>query len=98
MKVEITKKAKEELKRVLQLRKDNKTLRIYIAAYGWGGPSFGLALDEPKEDDIKVDTDGFTFIMENYLSENFNAFTIDYSDNWLRKGFSVIPDRIVSSC
>jgi len=34
MKVEITKKAKEELKRVLQLRKDNKTLRIYIAAYG----------------------------------------------------------------
>jgi len=57
-----------------------------------------LALDEPKEEDIKVDTDDFTFILENYLSENFNSFTIDYSDNWLRKGFSVIPDRIVSSC
>lgn len=98
MKIEVTQKAKEELKRVLKLRKDNKPIRIYVAAYGWGGPSFGLALDEPKEEDIKVDTDDFTFILENYLSENFNSFTIDYSDNWLRKGFSVIPDRIVSSC
>lgn len=98
MKIEVTQKAKEELKRVLKLRKDNKPIRIYVAAYGWGGPSFGLALDEPKEEDIRVDTDDFTFILENYLSENFNSFTIDYSDNWLRKGFSVIPDRIVSSC
>ena len=57
-----------------------------------------MALDELKEEDIRVDTDDFTFILENYLSENFNSFTIDYSDNWLRKGFSVIPDRIVSSC
>lgn len=98
MKIEVTQKAKEELKRVLKLRKDNKPIRIYVAAYGWGGPSFGLALDELKEEDIRVDTDDFTFILENYLSENFNSFTIDYSDNWLRKGFSVIPDRIVSSC
>lgn len=98
MKIEVTQKAQEELKRVLESRKDSKPLRIYVASYGWGGPSFGLALDEPKEDDMTIEADNFTFILEDYLSENFGAFTIDYSDNWLRKGFSVIPDRIVSSC
>lgn len=98
MKIEVTPKAKEELKRVLESRKDSKPLRIYIASYGWGGPSFGLALDELKENDISLDADGFKFIIEDYLAENFNSFTIDYSNSWLRKGFSVIPDRIVSSC
>ncbi|NLY66857.1 MAG: iron-sulfur cluster biosynthesis family protein [Thermoanaerobacteraceae bacterium] len=34
MKIEITEKAKEELKKALELRKDNKPLRIYVAAYG----------------------------------------------------------------
>ncbi len=34
MKVEITDVAKEELKKVLASRKDNKPLRIYIAGYG----------------------------------------------------------------
>lgn len=99
MKIEITEKAKEELKRVLELRKDNnKPLRIYVASVGWGGPSFGLALDEPKENDLKIDVDDFTFLVEDYLSENFSAFTIDFSDNWLRRGFSVIPDKTISTC
>lgn len=99
MKIEVTEKAKEELKKALKSRENNsKPLRIYVAAYGWGGPSFGLALDEPKKDDIEVQVDDFTFILEDYLSENFGAFTIDYSDNWLRRGFSVIPDRNMSSC
>lgn len=34
MKVEITQKAQEELKKVLSSRKDEKPLRIYIVSYG----------------------------------------------------------------
>lgn len=98
MKVEVTEKAQQELKRILDSKKDKKPLRIYVAGHGWGGPSFGLALDELKEDDIKTEVDNFTFIIEEYLTESFGVFTIDYSDNWLRKGFSVIPDGKVSSC
>lgn len=99
MKIEITEKAKNELKRVLELREGNsKPLRIYVASVGWGGPSFGLALDEQKEDDIEVVVEDFTFIVEEVLKDNFGKFTIDYSDNWLRKGFTVIPDRTTSTC
>ena len=35
MKIEVTQKAKEELKKALETRKgNNKPLRIYVAAYG----------------------------------------------------------------
>ena len=57
-----------------------------------------MALDEPKEDDIEVKVDDFTFVVEDVLAENFSLFTIDYSDSWLRRGFTVIPDRTISTC
>ncbi|NLX62626.1 MAG: hypothetical protein GXZ06_09050 [Tissierellia bacterium] len=57
-----------------------------------------MALDEPKEDDIEVKVDDFTFVVEDVLAENFSLFTIDYSDSWLRRGFTVIPDRTISPC
>lgn len=98
MKVDVTERAQEELKKVIQSKDVDKDLRIYIAAFGWGGPSFGLALDELKEGDAKTEVGDFTFLLEEELVDNFGAFTIDYSDNWLRKGFSVVPDRGGSTC
>ncbi|GFN36551.1 hypothetical protein TXYLGN1_23380 [Tepidimicrobium xylanilyticum] len=47
---------------------------------------------------MKVEVDDYTFLIEEDLAENFGSFTIDYSNNWLRRGFTVIPDRKVSSC
>lgn len=98
MKVDLTDKAHEELKKVMESRKDKKALRIYIAGYGWGGPSFGLALDELKDGDASTEIGDYTFLVEEDLVESFNAFTIDYSDNWLRRGFSVTPDGGAASC
>jgi len=98
MKIDITMSAKTELQKVLESKNTEKPLRIYIAAYGWGGPSFGLALDEPKDDDEQLVVDEFNFVIENGLSDNYEKFTVDYSDNWLRRGFNVIPDRSDGGC
>jgi len=57
-----------------------------------------LALDEPKEEDVEIEVDDFTFVVEDVLAENFNVFTIDYSNSWLRRGFTVIPDGRISTC
>ena len=98
MKIDVTNTAREELVKVLANKKnENKLLRIYIAGYGWGGPSFGLALDELKDDDIQVEEGEFKFVLEDLLTENFGSFTIDFSDNWLRRGFSVYPDGVAAS-
>lgn len=98
MNINVTDKAKEELTKTLENKDANKSLKVYVAGHGWGGPSFGLALDEPKEGDTKVSSEGFDFIVEEGLEDIYNAFTVDYSDSWLRKGFVVMPDRGGSSC
>ena len=98
MKIEVTDTARSELKKLIEAKNTDKTLKIFVAAYGWGGPTFGLALDEQKDGDEIIKTDDFEFIVEDGLSENYGKFTVEYSDNWLKRGFSVIPDRGGSSC
>ncbi|NLJ98516.1 MAG: hypothetical protein GX320_04515 [Tissierellia bacterium] len=45
-----------------------------------------------------MDVGDYTFLIEEDLTESFGSFTIDYSDSWLRRGFSVIPDGRAGSC
>lgn len=98
MKIDVTDNAREELKKLIESKKTDKSLKIYIAAYGWGGPTFGLALDEQKDGDQIIKTDDFEFIIEDGLSDNYGKFTVEYSNNWLKRGFTVIPDRGGGSC
>lgn len=98
MVIDLTNKAAEELEKVLSSKETDKLLRLYIAGYGWGGPTFGLALDAPKDGDVKKESGKYSFLVEEGLAENYGKFTIDYSDNWLRRGFTVIPDRGGASC
>jgi len=40
----------------------------------------------------------FDCVVEEGLSDNYGKFTVDYSDNWLKRGFSIIPDRGSAGC
>lgn len=91
MKLNVTEKAIEKLKELMEEKQTDKHLRIFIAGYGWGGPSIGLALEEPKDDDIKVEVDNLNFTVEDGLSDTFDVLTVDYSDSWMKRGFSVVP-------
>lgn len=51
-----------------------------------------MALDEPKEKDLKIQSGGFDFLVEEKLKELYKSFSVDYSDTWLRKGFIIAPD------
>lgn len=98
VKIDITDFAKQELAKIIETKKTDKSLRLYIAGYGWGGPSFGIALDEFKDGDEEVKIDNFNFLIGEDLASSYGKFTIDYSDNWLRRGFSIMPDRGGSGC
>ena len=89
--IDITQKASEELTKVIESKQTDKPLRIYVAGYGWGGPSFGIALDEHKDGDLEMSVGDFTFLIEEGLEEN-------YGNDWLRRGFTVIPDRASGGC
>lgn len=95
--INLTDSAKVQLKEVVEEKGEEKPLRIYIAGYGWGGPSFGLALDELKDDDKTMDVDGLKFVYGEELEEIFEHFTVDYTDSGFRKGFTVLPNTGASS-
>lgn len=57
-----------------------------------------MALEEPKEDTLKYKVDGFDFVVDEGLDQTYGKFTIGYSNNFLRKGFTVTPDRGGSNC
>ena len=99
MKIDVTQRAQDELKKILEKKNsDGKILRLYIAGFGWGGPSFGLALDEQKENDVKHVVENLEFVVDTELTQQYNDFRIDYSDNWLRKGFSIYANGSSGSC
>lgn len=52
-----------------------------------------MALEEPRESDIQVNVDGFNFTVEDGIVDLYRGLTVDYSDSWLRRGFTVIPRR-----
>lgn len=52
-----------------------------------------MALEEPAEDDLKVESEGYNFLIGDGLEEIYEKFTVDYSNSMLRKGFIILPSR-----
>lgn len=51
------------------LKKRNKeAVRLAIKGFGWGGPTFGVVLDEQKENDDVLEVDGIKFVAEKDIS------------------------------
>lgn len=89
MKVIADNAAIERLNEILSQYTDKpNTVRIYVAGMGWGGPSFGLALDEQKETDMLDESTGVKFITEKDLFDQYGNFKVES----VGQGFRVIPD------
>lgn len=94
MKIKIDLMSVEEVKAIIKDHKEAPdNVRIYLAGMGCSGPSFGLALDDVKEGDMKDDSSGVNFIVEKALIEKFQGFTIEKAG----EGFRVIPEAGVES-
>lgn len=93
MDIKITNTAAEELGKI-----NADKLRIFVQGYGWSGPYFGMAQDEPQDGDVMVEKDGMTFAIEGEVAEIVNFFEIDYTKGWLRKGFAVYANGSRGSC
>ena len=100
MNIDITSKASEKLKNILEEKNTpSAKVRIFLAGIGWGGPRFNLALDEQKGNDKIYSEDGIHIIADKNLIEQFKGFKIDYSNFFLMKGFSIYPHTgSASSC
>lgn len=96
MKIKVSKEAVEQLSnRYLDA---TKVFRIMINGFGWGGPVFGVVLDEQYGEDYIEEIDGIKFAVNNDVLKQFGNFVIDYTSNYFRKGFNIRAEHGSSSC
>ena len=82
--VEVTVSATEQISEYFK-GKDIQPVRVFLNEGGWGGPSLGLVLDEPKDDDSVFDVEGFQYIINKDLMEKAQPIKIDF----LQMGFKI---------
>ena len=84
----ITDIAKKEINAILS-QNDGKSLRVYMAGFGWGGPSLGMALDESNNTDKKYSINGIDVIISEQDQNHVGGFTIDYVNDYRGKGLVI---------
>lgn len=87
--VTVTPNAQDQLFQVLNEKESKVAVRVYVAGFGWGGPSLGLALDEPNDDDKVFELEQFKVVVNADELENIGNVEIDFRDSQWGSGFSV---------
>jgi len=83
-----------KIKEVLNKQQDKpQNIRVYMAGMGWGGPNFGLGLDQLGENDLEEVINGINFIMEKDLFDAVGKVEV----TWNGYGYSVYATGIGAS-
>ncbi len=80
------------------LQPHESKLRVYVAGGGCCGPSFGLAFDEAKADDVAFDAGGLEVVVDPLSLPHVRGATIDFVDSPEVTGFRVSVPRSEDSC
>ena len=87
--LEVTEKANEMIKKFFEDKEEANPIRIFLSQGGWSGPSLGMALDEPKDDDEIVKDNGFAYLINKELYEQAKPINVDFIDSGMGQGFSI---------
>ncbi len=76
----VTEKAVESINQMLKDDgKDGVNLRVYAASMSCSGIQYGIAYDEEeRDDDVKVEAEGLTFVMDEFTKDDLKDAILDY--------------------
>lgn len=94
----LTEEAATELTSLIKDAAEGSFLRVWVAGGGCSGLSYGMALDDSKEDDDLITEDrGVTIVVDNLSAQYLGGSTIEYKDDMLG-GFKVNNPNAKQSC
>ena len=84
----VTDTASEAIRNFLKDKNKDAAIRITMSI-GWSGPSLGMALDEPKNEDEIFEEKGTKFIVDKDLFIQAKPINIDFIDTPNGSGFKL---------
>ena len=85
----VTDLAVSKLKEYMAQNNIDSALRVALMQGGCSGPSLGLALDEPKDNDTVFENNSLKFLIEKGLLETCGSIQVEYLDAGPRSGFGI---------
>jgi iron-sulfur cluster assembly protein len=97
--ITISSVAAQKVREILeQENSESLALRVYVAGGGCSGLQYGMALDDPMEDDTLLNYDGIRVVVDAESLRFIEGAEIDYVDSLMGAGFTVNNPNAVSSC
>ncbi len=78
--------------------RDDLALRVYVKPGGCSGFSFGMGLDEPREDDETTEINGIRVVVDPQSIPYVEGAVVDYKNTMMGGGFAITNPNAVSSC
>lgn len=89
MNIKLSETAKE---RIIQHNQNGIPVKVKITGYSWCGASFGVVSEKQENEDAIYTVEGAEIVVSKDLIDAMKGMTINYSTNWLFKGFEVLPE------
>ncbi len=98
--VTLTELAASKVQEIIQERGEpNLALRLFVQAGGCSGFSYGLGLDEAREDDNVVETEyGIKVLVDPESAAYVQGSVIDYKQALRGGGFAITNPNAVRTC
>ncbi len=85
----VTAKANEKITDFLKEQKEPSYIRFFLSEGGCSGPSIGMGLDEPEENDEIIKDNGVTYLIEKTLLDQVKPISVDFVESERGSGFSI---------
>ena len=75
-----------------------QSLRIFVEAGGCSGFEYGMSFDNKKEDDLLLESNGVSFLMDATSLEYLDGSVIHFDDGLNGKGFDIKNPNASTTC
>ena len=75
-----------------------KRLRVFVETGGCSGFQYGMSLDEPKTDDVELESEGVQMVIDPTSLAYLQGSAIDFDDGLHGKGFEIKNPNAQSTC
>ncbi len=88
--------------RLVQMRQEleagDKPLRLLVEAGGCSGFQYGMSFDDPKDDDVRCESEGLAMVLDPASAAYLNGTQVDFDDGLQGKGFELKNPNAQSTC